>query len=90
MNTYLITYNLNNGDDDYDKLFDRLDAVGETWHDGAKLDSVWFLKTNMVPKAIRAHLRAAFDRDDTCFIIDITGQQGSGWMPTSFWTWLSS
>jgi len=90
MNTLLITYNLNNHDDDYQKLFTAIEALGETWHDGTKLDSVWFVKTTAAPKAARDRLRTALDRDDNCVIVDITGASHAGWMPKEFWTWFNA
>lgn len=88
MATYLITYNLNDHDDDYEDLFAAIDDLGDTWHDASKLDSVWFVKTTMTATTIRNQLRSAMDRDDNCVIVDISGQTRNGWMPKDFWSWL--
>lgn len=89
MATYLITYNLNDHDDDYQVLFGAITALGDTWHDASKLDSVWFVKSAMSAAAIRNRLRSALDRDDNCVIVDISGQMRNGWMPKDFWSWLT-
>jgi hypothetical protein len=84
----LITYNLNKGDADYDRLFEFIRELGDTWHDATKLDSVWFVRTRSSPTQARDHIAQAMSRDDNCFIVEITGAARNGWMPKEFWPWL--
>lgn len=90
MATLLITYNLNNHDDDYAKLFEAIRALGDTWHNAKALDSVWFVKTAATPTAARDAMKKAMDRDDNCFVVDITNAGRQGWMPKDLWAWMGS
>lgn len=90
MATLLVTYNLNGDDDDYADLFKVINRLGDTWHDAAKLDSVWFVKTPSTPAQVNAAMAEVMKDGDNRFVVDITGCPRSGWMPKSLWTWLSS
>lgn len=83
----MVTYNLNNHDDDYDALFDEIESLGPTWHDGAVLDSVWWVKTDFSPDEVTERLQAVTDTDDMFVVIDVTTSATQGWMPQDFWDW---
>lgn len=91
MNLLIITYNLNDGDKDYQDLFDKIEELGETWHTSKKLDSVWFVKTTKKPDQAYKHLESAFNaKKDNWVIWDITGQNHQGWMPKNLWEFIQS
>jgi hypothetical protein len=88
MGVLLITYNLDDPTRDYQKLFDRIRELGDTWHNAEVLESVWFVRTEAAPDQARDHIKAAMKRDDYCFIAEIAGRPRRGRMPQAFWDWL--
>lgn len=89
MATFLITYNLDNGDSQYATVAKAIKALGATWHDREKLDSVWFLKHSGTAQSVYDGIIGAFNTsNDYVFVVDIAGQGRQGWMPNSLWDWL--
>ncbi len=80
---------LNNGDDQYEDLFDVIRRFGQAWHDAAVLDSVWFLKTASTSEQVTDALLKKLKQGDNLFVVDFTGQPYQGWMPQTLWEWLS-
>jgi hypothetical protein len=90
MNTLLITYNLNRGDNNYEDLFDAIRRFGKTWHDASQLDSVWFVRTSLTPTQASEKLASVLDEvKDSWVVFDVTGQARQGWITASLWEFLS-
>jgi hypothetical protein len=89
MNTLLITYNLNRGDNNYEDLFGAIRGFGNTWHDASQLDSVWFVRTNLTPTQASEKLASVLDDEkDRWVVFDVTGQARQGWISKSLWEFL--
>lgn len=89
MATFLINYNLDQGDSQYKQVAAAIKALGGTWHNRAALDSVWFLKADTTTQNVSDSILGALDtKKDYLFVVDITGRPRQGWMPKSFWQWL--
>jgi hypothetical protein len=91
MNTLLITYNLNRGDDDYAALFEKIRELGTCWHNASQLDSVWFVRTTLSVAQASKKISSAMDADlDAWVVIDITGQDHQGWAAESLWKFIEA
>jgi hypothetical protein len=91
MNTLLITYNLNRGDNNYEGLFEAIRSLGDTWHEASQLDSVWFVRTDLTPSQANELLASAFNKEkDSWVIFDVTGQARRGWISKSLWEFLKA
>ena len=89
MNTLLITYNLNLGDNHYEDLFDVIRGFGNTWHDASQLDSVWFVRTNLTPTQASEKLSSVLDEKKDCWVVfDVTSQARQGWISKTLWEFL--
>ncbi len=81
----LITYDLNKPGQNYAKLYEAIKALGAWWH---HLDSTWIVSTTQSPNQAWERLKDVFDASDHCFIVDISGDTYSGWLPEEAWEWI--
>lgn len=70
MNSFIISYDLNN-EKDYSKLITEI----ESYPNAAKINkSVWFINSQNKSSEIRDNLVNYIDSDDSLFIAKLTGQ----------------
>ncbi len=82
----IVTYNLNDGDNDYAELFEAIEALGDCWHNAKDLESVWFAKTSSTPQEAYGNLRPHLRDIDRIFVGEL-GSNRQGWMSKAFWKW---
>jgi CRISPR/Cas system-associated endoribonuclease Cas2 len=83
---YLITYDLNTEDKDYNALYDKIKSLGDSYYH--PLESVWFLKSPCDVNMISEELRMTMDDNDHIFVVEITNESKQGWLPKTAWEWL--
>ena len=83
---FLITYDLKAPGQNYSDLYDAIKSIGDWQH---PLESMWVVRTcdDKTASGIKDTIRAAMDKGDRLYVVDITGQDYSGWLAKSFWTW---
>ncbi|MDB7101876.1 CRISPR-associated protein Cas2 [Enterococcus mundtii] len=70
MDSFIISYDLNNSGKNYDDLIKKI----QTYSKWAKVNkSVWFFKSNKTCKEIRDDLKSVMDKDDSLFVAKLTG-----------------
>lgn len=82
----LITYDLKSSDRDYTLLYEAIKNLGDKWWH--YMESVWLVHTNLSPTDSFNRLKEYFTQDDTCFIVNITGQERQGWLTSKAWDWI--
>jgi hypothetical protein len=87
MAAILITYDLNKPGQGYTDLYEAIKGLGAWWH---YLDSTWIvsgysLTATTVWNALQPHI----DKNDSVFIVDITRDAHSGWLPQKAWDWIN-
>lgn len=87
MSALLITYDLNKPGQDYDKLYEKIKALGAWWH---HLDSTWIVTSTLTPSEAFDRLKLALDESDRVLIVNITGDTYSGWLTQKGWDWLKA
>lgn len=86
MATYLIGYDLNKSDKDYDGLIGAIKALSDTWWH--HLDSTWLVKHAGPAATIRDVLKPHIDSNDELLVVKLTGEgawagfneKGSTWL----------
>lgn len=87
MSAVLITYDLNEPGQNYEKLYDKIKTFGAWWH---HLDSAWIIDTNLTVADISEKLRAVMDDSDSVLVLNITGDSYAGWLSQDAWNWLKN
>lgn len=82
----LITYDLKIPDRDYSALYEAIKNAGTSWWH--YLDSVWIINTSMTVNDCSNLLHTYMDSSDLLLVLDISGKQYQGWLPTKAWEWL--
>ena len=82
----LITYDLHNSDKDYQNLCENIKQCGTTWWH--YLESVWLVRTDLTPNECYERIKPSIEEDDNVFIVEITGQNRQGWLPSKAWEWI--
>lgn len=82
----LITYDLKTPGKDYTSLYESIKKCGSKWWH--YLESVWIVKTELSPNECFERLKENIDKNDYCFIVDITGKERQGWLPSKAWEWI--
>lgn len=85
MAVFLITYDLNNPGQDYNKLFQAIKTHGKWSH---RLDSTWIIETSSSLKTVADDLVNHIDKNDKLIVIEVKDNY-SGWMVQAFWDWMS-
>lgn len=72
MKTFLISYDLKNGNpsSDYSELIDAIQNYGDGW--AKPLESVWLINSNDYPSDIRNYLKRYIDSNDRLLVMDVT------------------
>ena len=84
MAVYLIGYDLNKQDKDYEGLYEAIKSYGTWWH---HLDSTWMIDTKHDVDSIFKKLKPHIDDNDYLLIIQVKDNY-SGWLPKKAWEWL--
>ena len=71
MKTYLIGYDLNEEDQDYDTLIEKIKEIGNWWH---CLDSTWIVKCDNTAVEIRNFLKQFIDTNDKLLVVHLSGE----------------
>jgi hypothetical protein len=88
MNAYLVTYDLNKPRQNYEALYDAIQATGTWWH---YLDSTWLVTSNETPSAIAARLRSVIDQNDSLLVMRVTNSPAAdGWLKQEAWDWITT
>ena len=82
---YSVSYDLRKPGRNYDELYKVIKSAPSYCH---PLESLWFIRTNETVQTWSDRLRKQIDENDLLFVVDITGQAYSGWLPQSAWEWL--
>jgi len=85
---YLITYDLNKEDKDYNSLYLALRQYDHTRD--SELDSVWFISTALSPNQIYEHLRHQLDVNDRIIVSQMFVGAHQGWMNNDVWAWINA
>ena len=71
MATILIAYDIHRTEGDpYDKLIERIKALGDWWH---HLESTWIVRCALSPREIRDQLKSYIGIEDQLLVIEISG-----------------
>lgn len=90
MATYLISYDLNKSDKNYDGVFNAIkesSANGTTWWH--YLDSTWIIKSNLSVNDISSKIKLEADENDFFIVIEIKNNK-QGWLPQKAWDYLNN
>lgn len=87
MSVYLITYDLNKKDKDYESLFEKIKEFSyfDTWWH--YLDSTWIIKSNLSSLEISNKLQSVMDNNDFLLVIEVKNNY-YGWLPEDAWDYL--
>ena len=83
---YNVSYELRKPGQNYDTLYDTIKTAPSWCH---PMTSHWFIRTNESVQAWSDRLLRVIDKDDSLFVVDITGQPRQGWLSQVAWDWLS-
>lgn len=83
---YLITYELNKPDKDYQSLYAALQNY-EFIRD-VNLDSVWFINSSATAEQISEYIRQHMDDSDRLFVTKLQSGGYDGWMHQNVWDWI--
>lgn len=87
MSALLISYDLNNPGQKYEKLYEKIKGLGAWWH---YLDSTWIVVSSLTPLEASDRLKPALDDSDSLLVVNITGDDYSGWLEQEAWDWLKN
>lgn len=82
---FLITYELNNKDKDYDNLFLEIKRLGHWWH---YIQNTWIINTTTNLEDCTRLLNSKIDENDRLLILDMTNIEMNGWLPEKAWEWI--
>lgn len=85
MSALLISYDLNKPGQNYNELYEKIKALGTWWH---YLDSTWIVESSLTPSQAFDRLKPSLDDSDSVLIMNITGDNYSGWLSQGAWNWL--
>jgi hypothetical protein len=71
MATILIGYDVHASEGEaYDRLIEAIQSLGTWWH---HLETIWIVKCDHTPLAIRDQLKSYIAEDDQLLVVDISG-----------------
>ena len=87
MFTYLISYDLDNSDQDYGKVFEAIKRAsnGIWWH---YLNSTWIIKTSFTVTEVANSIQAEIDEEDHLLVIEVKNNK-QGWLKRDAWETLN-
>ena len=83
---YIVSYQLTQPTDKYERLFTELKASVLWWH---YLPTTWVVKRLETLVELRAKLTPLIVESDRLLIMPARGP-ADGWLPTEAWTWLNT
>lgn len=86
MKKYLISYDLNKADKNYDGLIDAIKSYNYI----KVLRSAWAIKTNSSAESIYNSLKPYIDDNDYLYIVEINTYNEQGWLRKDIWDWLQN
>lgn len=86
MKKYLISYDLNKADKNYDGLIDAI----KDYNYIKVLRSAWAIETNLSAESIYNSLKPYIDDNDYLFIVEINTNNEQGWLRKDIWNWLQN
>lgn len=89
MAVMLISYDLVNPGQKYEKLYEAIKAEANGYL--PVLDSAWLIGSSSTVQQVTDRLRsAALDDNDEILVIDVTRDARAGWLNKAKWEWIST
>ncbi len=85
MSVYLVSYDLNKNSKDYEGLYNVLKVNQAWWH---YLENTWLVVSSLDKMSFYNQIKPHIDEDDSLFIIELEGNNYTGWLPQKAWDWL--
>ncbi|HEV7344280.1 MAG TPA: hypothetical protein VGN60_01420 [Devosia sp.] len=90
MAVYLVTWDLNRAQPDYNsarqRLVDHLSRYEHVRDSG--LDSVWFISSAATADSLDAAIRKHMDNNDRLIVTKLVSGQHQGWLDPEVWKWI--
>ena len=88
MAVYMITYDLNKPGQNYDKLYEAIQAASSynTWMH--YLDSTWFIQSTLSTKQVFEKLEPHIDKNDNLLVMEVKNNY-YGRLPKDAWDYLA-
>ena len=83
---YLISYDLKDPGQNYQKLQSAIKGLGISWCH--LLESTWVINTAFDARYITNYLRRNMDTNDFLFVVEISKKDRNGFLPQEAWHWL--
>lgn len=87
MTVYLISYDLNRSDKNYDGV---IEAIKNSSYNGvwcSPLKSVWLIKSNLTANQVSDNIKAKADTNDRWLVIEV-GTDRQGWLSKDQWKYI--
>lgn len=88
MSIHMVSYDLSQPNRDYPKLIEKIKSIGASWAHPS--ESVWMIDTNLSVGAVRDGLKTVIDKDDTLFVVEMTGAWASLNLDAKVIEWLNA
>ncbi|MEV7979417.1 hypothetical protein [Streptomyces sp. NPDC086519] len=82
----MISYDLKKPGQDYETLIKEIKALGSSWCHALK--STWLVETVKSADQVRATLKARMDANDLILVVNVTGDNYSGYLDEEVVAWL--
>lgn len=82
----MVGYDLNKPGQNYQKVHEAIKVLGSDWWH--YLGSTWLVVTTLTPSQAWDRIASAFDKSDNCLILDVSGDDYSGWLSKEAWDWI--
>jgi hypothetical protein len=90
MSVYLISYDLNKSDKNYDGVYTAIKESsinGSTWWH--YLDSTWIIKSNLTVNQVSSQIQTQIDANDSFIVIEVINNK-QGWLSKEAWDYLNN
>src|SRR3546814_6397319 len=87
MATYIVTYDLHTEGQNYNCLYEKLEAYGTRWH---MQRSVWIIRTDQSAVQVRDNLKACLDANDKLFVGQLSGEAAWSGYSDNITQWLKA
>ncbi|NBI06690.1 hypothetical protein [Senegalia massiliensis] len=84
MAVYLISYDLNKPDNNYESLYETIKSYEAWWH---HLDSTWIIETSSSCQSVSNNIKSHIHSDDNLLIIEVKNNF-NGMLPNHAWEYL--
>ena len=86
MAVYLISYNLNTSNQNYDRLYEHIKEISSSWWH--HLDSTWLIQTHIYNASQIANILKKEIHDSDDLLVIKVSKDYSGWLPKEAWQWI--